>query len=234
MTLQLLNVATIFNAASAGLGNFVVASALAGGSLTPEQAAVTDGKVYEYYAQTADGLTWEAGAGAYTVSSHTLARTTIKGTSNGDTVKVNFPTVPIVCVIPSPSSTLEQGQVVAGSKTLWQQSTAPTGWTKDTTHNDKTLRVVSGAASSGGSNTFSSVMAQTTVANHTDSTTEMPNHAHSEQGVTVLLTLAAGCGAPNGYFPQAQSTGGAGGGAAHNHAITMNMLYVDVIIATKN
>lgn len=42
----------------------------------------------------------------------------------------------------------------SGTKMLFQQTAAPTGWTKDTTHNNKALRVVTGTASSGGSNSF--------------------------------------------------------------------------------
>jgi len=42
----------------------------------------------------------------------------------------------------------------SSTKMLFQQSAAPTGWTKQTTHNNKALRVVSGSVSSGGSNTF--------------------------------------------------------------------------------
>lgn len=45
--------------------------------------------------------------------------------------------------------------IPAGSLMLFQQSSAPTGWTKQTTHDNKALRVVTGSASSGGSNTFS-------------------------------------------------------------------------------
>ena len=41
-----------------------------------------------------------------------------------------------------------------GTAMLFAQSSAPTGWTKSTTHNNKALRVVSGSASSGGSNAF--------------------------------------------------------------------------------
>ena len=41
--------------------------------------------------------------------------------------------------------------VPSGAKMLFQQSTVPTGWTKDTAHNDKALRVVSGSTTSGGS-----------------------------------------------------------------------------------
>ena len=42
----------------------------------------------------------------------------------------------------------------SGTLMLFQQTAAPTGWTKQTTHNDKALRVVSGTASSGGSSAF--------------------------------------------------------------------------------
>ena len=42
----------------------------------------------------------------------------------------------------------------SGTSMLFVQSAAPTGWTKQTTHNDKTLRVVTGTVSSGGSNAF--------------------------------------------------------------------------------
>ena len=45
--------------------------------------------------------------------------------------------------------------IPSGSLMLFQQSSAPTGWTKQTTHDNKALRVVTGSASSGGSNTFS-------------------------------------------------------------------------------
>jgi len=74
---------------------------------------------------------------------------------------------------------------------LFAQSAAPTGWTKDTTHNDKTIRVVTGTASSGGSNTFSSAFSNITpsgsvttsvtgsVQNHTLTIAQMPAHNHS-------------------------------------------------------
>ena len=51
----------------------------------------------------------------------------------------------------------------SGTVMLFVQSTAPTGWTKSTAHNDKALRVVSGSVSSGGSVAFSSAFASQTV-----------------------------------------------------------------------
>jgi hypothetical protein len=46
---------------------------------------------------------------------------------------------------------------------LFQQTTAPSGWTKGATHNDKALRVVTGSVSTGGSTAFSSVLAARTI-----------------------------------------------------------------------
>lgn len=51
----------------------------------------------------------------------------------------------------------------AGTLLLFQQTNAPTGWTKQTTHNDKALRCVSGSCSSGGTAAFSTAMAAPSV-----------------------------------------------------------------------
>jgi hypothetical protein len=50
----------------------------------------------------------------------------------------------------------------SGTLMLFQQTTAPVGWAKSTTHDNKALRVVSGAAGSGGSTAFTSVFASRT------------------------------------------------------------------------
>jgi len=47
----------------------------------------------------------------------------------------------------------------SGTSMLFQQTAAPTGWTKQTTHNDKSLRLVSGSVGTGGSVAFSTAMA---------------------------------------------------------------------------
>ena len=79
----------------------------------------------------------------------------------------------------------------SGTSMLFVQSAAPTGWTKQTTHNDKTLRVVSGTASSGGSVAFTTAFASQTpagsisssvsgtTASHTLTIAEMPAHNHT-------------------------------------------------------
>ena len=59
----------------------------------------------------------------------------------------------------------------SGTVLVFAQSSAPTGWTKNTTHNDKALRVVSGTASSGGTVAFSTAFASQSVSGSVSSTT---------------------------------------------------------------
>lgn len=136
----------------------------------------------------------------------------------------------------------------AGTAMLFVQTSAPTGWTKSTTHNDKALRVVSGAASSGGTTAFSTVFTNQTptisntlsVSNTTLTTTQIPSHTHNVGGGSAA---AAGCGFNWAGNTASAVSGATGGGGAHNHglsggitstAVTLNVQYVDVIIATKD
>jgi len=74
----------------------------------------------------------------------------------------------------------------SGTKMLFQQSSAPTGWAKDTTHNDKALRVVNGTAGTGGSVAFETAFASQTpagtlsitISDTTLDDTHMPDHFH--------------------------------------------------------
>jgi len=61
--------------------------------------------------------------------------------------------------------------IPSGSAMLFVQTAAPTGWTKSTTHDNKALRVVSGAASSGGSVAFTTAFASQGVAGTIGNTT---------------------------------------------------------------
>jgi hypothetical protein len=122
---------------------------------------------------------------------------------------------------------------------LFQQSTAPIYWTKQTTHNDKALRVVSGAASSGGLNAFSSVMAQTVVGNTTITQSTMASHLHGVAGAAILVAPNNNNGGGGGTLGAVSSTAGistssAGGDGAHNHTIALSIAYVDLIICSKD
>jgi hypothetical protein len=130
---------------------------------------------------------------------------------------------------------------------LFQQTAAPTGWTKDTTHDNKALRIVSGTVSSGGSVGFTtafasqavngtianttaggsignttaggSVSVSGTVGSTTLSESQMPSHRHS-------ISTLSGDGSPTRADHSTGGTAGTvytdytGGDGSHNHSFS--------------
>lgn len=121
----------------------------------------------------------------------------------------------------------------SGTRMSFQQTTAPTGWTKDTTAaiNDAILRLVTGTVGSGGTNAFSTFNAQSVVGSTTLSTSQIPSHSHGQGGVNVLKLNGVETSV-NGATET--TTGSTGGGGSHNHSITTAIKYYDFIIASKN
>lgn len=62
----------------------------------------------------------------------------------------------------------------SGTRMPFGQTAAPTLWTKDTTHNNKAMRLVTGTVSTGGSTAFTSILTSRTL-----TTAELPAHTHS-------------------------------------------------------
>lgn len=128
----------------------------------------------------------------------------------------------------------------SGTKMLFVQTVAPDGWTKDTTHDNKALRVVTGAAGSGGSVDFSTLFARTSTDSHTLTSAQIPSHTHSvsvltnTQGDTTQSNLIHASTVYNDGDTGSRTTGAAGSGGAHSHNIDMRVKYVDVIICTKD
>ena len=150
-------------------------------------------------------------------------------------------------------SVLDYRPFSSGTVMLFQQSSAPTGWTKVTTHNDKALRVVSGSTSTGGSVAFTTAFASQTPAGTVGSTTlttsTIPSHAHTTTSDGYGWgPITGGCPSYPGTYHytgnvltsvSGYNTGSTGSGGSHNHsftgtAINLAVQYVDVIIATKN
>lgn len=139
----------------------------------------------------------------------------------------------------------------SGTLMLFVQSSAPVGWTKSTSHDNKALRVVSGTASSGGSVPFTSAFASgLSSGNTTLSTAQMPSHQHLN-GTPVIWDAANGIYGNTGNlgyldYPVARYsnanpaykldyTNNVGGDGAHNHTLpSFAVQYVDAIIASKN
>ena len=134
----------------------------------------------------------------------------------------------------------------SGTIMLFVQTSAPTGWTKSTTHDNKALRIVSGAASSGGSVAFTTAFASQSVAGTVGSTVlttnQIPSHSHTtlsdlygvgSGGAQAITSISGTSGSRSGV------TAVTGGGLGHDHtftgtAINLAVQYVDVIIATKD
>jgi hypothetical protein len=79
---------------------------------------------------------------------------------------------------------------VSGTLMLFQQTSAPTGWTKQTTHDNKALRVVSGSASSGGSVAFTTAFASQGVAGTVS--TSVNNTTATNQNTTAGGSVGTG------------------------------------------
>jgi len=144
----------------------------------------------------------------------------------------------------------------SGTVMLFVQTSAPTGWTKSTAHDNKALRLVSGTAGSGGSAAFTtafgtpsvsgSVSLSGTVGATTLSTAQLASHSHGLPFPSVFNGFGSGV-RPNsndGYNNYA-ATNNAGSNSSHTHGFSgsgslssattaINVAYVDVIIATKD
>jgi hypothetical protein len=134
----------------------------------------------------------------------------------------------------------------AGTLMLFQQSSSPVGWTKQTTHNDKALRIVSGTPGTGGSVAFSVVFARTATDSHTLLTSEIASHSHGEShtwSTAPHSSIGVSSGLSNFTFggPDSVQEGdfsltvaAAGGAGSHTHPLDMRVQYVDIIIASKD
>ena len=121
-----------------------------------------------------------------------------------------------------------------GTRMSFQQTSAPTGWTKDTTAaiNDSILRLVTGTASSGGTTAFSTWSAVTATGATTLSTAQIPSHTHSY--TATLNTAGVGGDGGTKYTPSSATTDATGGGGSHTHSLTRSLKYYDFIIASAN
>jgi hypothetical protein len=128
----------------------------------------------------------------------------------------------------------------SGTVMLFAQTTAPTGWTKNTSTGDNhALRIVTGSASSGGSVDFSTAFASQTptgsvsitavsgsAGNTTLSTPQIPSHSHPVTTTSAGNQVTSGFSFSNSSTETIQttnnSTNPAGGGGAHSHPFSFS------------
>ncbi len=219
---------------STGTGAFTVTGAISG--YQAFSAAMSIGDTC-WYAIVLPGSAWETGLGTYT-SANTLTRTTVLESSNaGAAVSFGAGTKDVFIALPASKGSALNNSFPSGTLMLFQQTAAPIYWTKQVTHNDKALRIVSGTVSTGGSNAFSTAFnSSNVVGNTTITTTTMPSHSHGHN----MPSSGDGGGITGGGAFHVNQWGAAGtinnngSDGAHNHAYNINVQYVDFIIASKD
>ena len=137
----------------------------------------------------------------------------------------------------------------AGTRMTFNQTAAPTGWTKDTSTNNTAFRLVSGNVSSGGSIDFTNAFSATQTVNITSatasvgattlSTPQIPSHSHDINPPVNAGPNTATTSEGPGFI----QSGLTGGGGSHTHpfsfssavgTIDLSVRYVDLIIAQKD
>jgi len=139
--------------------------------------------------------------------------------------------------------------IPSGTRMVFYQASAPTGWTKVSTINDRVLRVVSGTGGGTGGNWRISGIS---VSGHTLTTSEMPSHTHAkgtlatlnggshthniklydkggedhntiaeERSETLLFGNQSTDPAGTHSHTITGSTGSTGGGGSHSHGLTI-------------
>lgn len=152
----------------AGTANQITASASTGGVTLSLPATInvnTSGSAATLTTARTIGMTgdvtWTSGSfdgSANVTGTATLANSGVTaGTYTYSTV-----TVDAKGRVTSASSGAAPSAFPSGTVMLFAQTAAPTGWTKQTTHDNKALRVVSGTAGSGGSVAFTTAFASKT------------------------------------------------------------------------
>jgi hypothetical protein len=225
-----------------------------------------------------DGVNFVAASGAFTNGAvlNVPSGGTGQSTLTANNVILGSGTSPVTFVSPSVSgnflrsngTTWESAappgaEFSSGTRMTFNQTAAPTGWTKDTSVDNAAFRLVSGSVSSGGTLDFSAVFAASSSAVPTGSvsissvsgsagattlsTPQIPSHTHSVGGADIFG------GECNGNYmntgcPTGPVTNATGGGGSHTHpfsfssgsatfsgnALNLAVKYVDLIIAQKN
>ena len=144
------------------------------------------------------------------------------------------------------AGTSNQG-FAAGTKMIFNQTAAPTGWTKVTSANDVALRLVSGTVGTGGSVAFETAFASQTIGTHALTTSELPSLSHNHRLPRMTDSTSLVWWFNTFYANNSQTydiasavtsgtdPGNGAGADAHGHgSVDLNVSYVDVIIATKD
>lgn len=159
----------------------------------------------------------------------------------------------------SPSPVWDTISFPAGTRMLFQQTSAPPGWTKvtDAAYSNAAVRIITtGSVATGGDVAFTDAFKEHVIDDatepHTLTTAELPNHSHpirmtnaADDGSGSGGILARNSGTRTNYTftgtptdTLGQQLGGAGSGQAHSHDIELTLdiavKYADFILCEKD
>jgi hypothetical protein len=208
-----------------GTGTITLGSAVPG-FLTFAQAGVPTGTTVSY--GIADGINSEVGVGVYTAAGTTLTRNATRSTNNNTPIPLSgFAHVSIVALA-------QDVNFEVNTICLFQQTSAPVGWTKSTAYNDRMLRVVSGGTNIGGSVAFSSCFGRQVADAYTLTMNEFAQHHHNssvfyaDESNASYGGLYGGMANPVGFAVTAE-----GSSYSHAHIADLRVQYVDTILGIK-
>lgn len=136
----------------------------------------------------------------------------------------------------------------SGTRGLFQQTAAPTGWTKDTSHHNKALRISNTTVSTGGSTAFTSVFTTRTIAanqlpNITMTVTD-PGHTHTydrantgsagDGGAAAAESITSGASTGSNTTGISAAIDNTARGGVAQQTIDFAVSYVDVILAAAD
>jgi hypothetical protein len=122
----------------------------------------------------------------------------------------------------------------AGTKMVFYQDTAPTGWTIENTLDDKLLFITKGSAAGGQKGGGAHSTGTWTQPSHTLTEAEIPSHRHALMNSTNTHDEMWGAGQAGDNAGSPQYSGYTGGGGAHYHGTTWRPAAYCAIIASKD
>jgi len=253
-------VGRLVKSVAGGAGNTILTAAEVRNDILEFTGALTGNRTIEVPAIARVWIVLNNTTGAFSLTVKTAAGQGLAVTQG----KRAILTCDGVDVLSALSDFASVGGFPAGTRMLFQQTNAPTGWTKEAsaTYNDAALRIVTGSASTGGASGFSTVFAAGRTTNNDGNGTttayaltiaDIPSHSHQQKSrgsIGVRDTAAGGSSltsidvtvladqADNGPL----TTEATGGGGSHTHATpshihglpTFNVKFADCIIAQKD
>jgi hypothetical protein len=102
--------------------------------------------------------------------------------------------------------------IASGTIMLFENTTSPTSWTKITTFNDTSCRIVSGSISNGGSTAFSTIFSTRSGSGTVNQTTSTTNWNSSTASVTINSATAGSISLNPGLFYS----------SSHTHTYSLN------------